>query len=385
MASAEWTVLLYFVLDAGVDRDSVVQSLAGAEGDPAVKVLVEIIDATGAMTRSELLGGKLVEKAKSTVDPSRPGPLSEFIRWGLDLTADPPKRSMVVVSAHGNGVRDWSNKWNKTPPNERGGLVPPVGMANPDAIAFSKGKFLTTAQLGAEFQGLKVDVIGFDACLMSMVEVGYELALATGGSFLVASEVIVPSDGWPYKEILSSLATSPTTIPEALASTVVDKYKLAYAAKQPVDTAIASVDLAKLITFAEDFKTFVARDTLGFVDSIASVRQSLQDPIYVDGYYVDVGLFFEALAKAGIAGVPKVGALVTKAATSGASTTAGYTGVSLFYPPAAVILNHIDQYNALKFSKDTGWGALLLQLAVRSQQPASPTVGTPLVASSTST
>jgi hypothetical protein len=41
-----------------------------------------------------------------------------------------------------------------------------------------------------------LDIIGFDACLMSMYEVA--AALAPYGRYLVASELLEPGDGWDY-------------------------------------------------------------------------------------------------------------------------------------------------------------------------------------------
>jgi Clostripain family len=44
--------------------------------------------------------------------------------------------------------------------------------------------------------GRKIDIIGMDACLMSMAEVAYQLR--NDADYVIASEETVPLQGWPY-------------------------------------------------------------------------------------------------------------------------------------------------------------------------------------------
>src|SRR5205823_6865956 len=55
-----------------------------------------------------------------------------------------------------------------------------------------------------KFLGGKIAVIGMDACLMSMVEVAYQIRGAA--SVMVGSEQTEPGEGWPYDSILRALA-----------------------------------------------------------------------------------------------------------------------------------------------------------------------------------
>ena len=50
--------------------------------------------------------------------------------------------------------------------------------------------------------GGKLDLLGMDACLMSMAEVGYQIR--GSASFTVGSEQTEPGDGWPYDRILTA-------------------------------------------------------------------------------------------------------------------------------------------------------------------------------------
>jgi hypothetical protein len=52
--------------------------------------------------------------------------------------------------------------------------------------------------------GQKLEILGFDSCVMGMLEVGYQFNLAA--KTMIASEGSVPSAGWTYAKILGSLA-----------------------------------------------------------------------------------------------------------------------------------------------------------------------------------
>jgi hypothetical protein len=55
-----------------------------------------------------------------------------------------------------------------------------------------------------ELLGQKLDLLGFDSCVMGMLEVGYQFNYAA--KTMIASEGSVPSAGWTYAKILGCLA-----------------------------------------------------------------------------------------------------------------------------------------------------------------------------------
>ncbi len=55
-----------------------------------------------------------------------------------------------------------------------------------------------------EIIGQKLDILGFDSCVMGMLEVGYQFSNVA--KTMVASEGSVPSAGWTYAKILGNLA-----------------------------------------------------------------------------------------------------------------------------------------------------------------------------------
>ena len=67
-----------------------------------------------------------------------------------------------------------------------------------------------------------IDLIGFDACLMGMLEVAYEVK--DYADVMVASEKIEDWAGWPYDTILGDLTDTPFISAEGLGTLIVEKY-----------------------------------------------------------------------------------------------------------------------------------------------------------------
>ena len=59
--------------------------------------------------------------------------------------------------------------------------------------------------------GQKFDILGFDSCVMGMLEVGYQFRSVA--KTLIASEGSIPNAGWTYAEILGSLASQSSSQP----------------------------------------------------------------------------------------------------------------------------------------------------------------------------
>ena len=95
-----------------------------------------------------------------------------------------------------------------------------------------------------ENYGVRLDIIGFDACLMGTIEVAYGLiGLA---DIVVFSEELEPDDGWPYDDILSFLVSNPGVSPENLASKIVDYYTRSYSGIWPYNYPYATLSAVNL-------------------------------------------------------------------------------------------------------------------------------------------
>ena len=69
----------------------------------------------------------------------------------------------------------------------------------------------------------KFDLLGFDSCLMSMIEVGHELRDVA--EIMVGSQGMIPSSGWPFDQILGAMITSNGRLtPTEFARSIVDAF-----------------------------------------------------------------------------------------------------------------------------------------------------------------
>ena len=98
-----------------------------------------------------------------------------------------------------------------------------------------------------------IDVIGFDACLMSMLETAY--ALRDSGSVMVSSEELEPGDGWSYDNFLQPLVADPAgTDAAGLGSLKVEAYRKYYGDRDA--TTLSAIDLTKAATLADAVSRF---------------------------------------------------------------------------------------------------------------------------------
>jgi len=74
--------------------------------------------------------------------------------------------------------------------------------------------------------GCKIDIMGFDACLMGMMEIAYQLRDYV--DYVVFSQEVEPGDGWPYDDILSELVANPDMQPYELSILMAEKYVASY-------------------------------------------------------------------------------------------------------------------------------------------------------------
>jgi hypothetical protein len=137
------------------------------------------------------------------------------------------------------------------------------------ALDDDAGDFLDNIELKRLFLsvkkklGRKIDLLGMDACLMSMAEVMYQIRDSV--MFGVGSEETEPGDGWPYDRILSELAATPTMTPQELSAVIVEKYLASYSPRDGVTQS--TCDLSK------------SKEMAAAIDALSrTLKQGLSDP-----------------------------------------------------------------------------------------------------------
>ena len=140
------------------------------------------------------------------------------------------KYYLLVLWGHGEGI-DWKAKVLADLPASTG-----IIGANKRMFPGSEGA-LEIGEIGMVLKQLKEKqaeagiykenvIIGFDACLMAMVEVYYEIQDSVG--WVVAPNDEIPYAGWPYKGILDWLGANSDKEPENLAREIVELCKESY-------------------------------------------------------------------------------------------------------------------------------------------------------------
>ena len=160
------------------------------------------------------------KKEKSASDPQE---LQRFIKE--TMAAHHAEHYMLILSGHGSGA---VGDFLKGGANFTGMSIPSLS----DAIKKATNE-------GKEGKEKYIDVLGMDSCLMSMVEVCFQLPSTV--KYLVGSEGFDPTTGWPYQQILQKLAKETPLEPLQAAQTIVKEYIAYY-----TDYIIAgtSVDMA---------------------------------------------------------------------------------------------------------------------------------------------
>ncbi len=98
-------------------------------------------------------------------------------------------------------------------------------------------------------------LIGFDAALMGMVEVAYEIR--NYGDVMVASEESEPLAGWPYTPVLQDLTSNPYWTATELGTSIVNRYYESYYDIYTGSTqTLSAIDLKKISALASTISSF---------------------------------------------------------------------------------------------------------------------------------
>jgi hypothetical protein len=154
--------------------------------------------------------------------------LKEFVDWAC--AAYPANRRVLVLWDHGSGWKDGSR--------------PPVtkGVCSDD----DAGGYIATADIPdalVDVPGGSLDILCFDACLMQMAEVAYEVR--DNASFVCASEQNIPGDGYNYTYAFGPISTDPYITTQACAEGIVNGYQTEYSS-YPWGVDLSAIDATKL-------------------------------------------------------------------------------------------------------------------------------------------
>ncbi|HQI74012.1 MAG: clostripain-related cysteine peptidase [Smithella sp.] len=91
--------------------------------------------------------------------------------------------------------------------------------------------------------GVKLDILGIDACNMSVIEAAYEFRDAA--DIMIASQELVSAYGWDYDDLFRRLDRHPDQTPAELAGNMVDSFRDYYARSPYANQTITAIALDK--------------------------------------------------------------------------------------------------------------------------------------------
>jgi hypothetical protein len=147
----------------------------------------------------------------------------------------------------------------------------------------------------------KIDIVGFDACLMGMIEVCYELKDVT--SIVIGSEMLIPGYGWPYESLMQYLSANSNVDPYTLSREIVTEYVSYYENMQSTYfVQLSAINEERVPTMAESLSTFanyLSQNINDYKEVIANARSASQQK-YIMGtmgayYYIDLHKFADII------------------------------------------------------------------------------------------
>ena len=319
-----------------------VQMDTAGDHDGVIRYEVTEPDATGKAHRM------VIERLPES-DSGAPETLLAFLKWGA--ARYPSTHAVVVVWNHGSGFRGaWEPPRRDIAYDDAG-----TSLDMPEIRAA-----LTKAGFGKR---RKVAVLGFDACLMAMLEIAHHLRDHV--DVLVGSQQTEPGDGWPYAAVLSSVKRSRTAM--QLGRRIVVDYLADYRRKMQQNVTQSAVATARtgeaLAALGSLGTALVAQSGLNF-PVISLLRPGLQafedSPDYVDAVH-----FGRLLGEAGKGPKVRTAARRLVRATrrcvvangSFGSSVANANGASIWFPFDRVeYLKYRPAYLALDLPRAaSGW------------------------------
>ncbi len=375
-----WTFAIYMDADNSLsgEADTNLQELENIGSDRNVNIVVEVDKQDTPARRYFVEKGSLFKiQDLGEVDMASVSTLESFEKWVRENF--PADHYFLDIWDHGGGFE--RSLTGKTLSRD---LLQDdnAGVAGQEDL-MTIPAFATALDNMSQAIGKKIDIVGLDACVMSMVEVAYQLRHST--NILVSSESEILAGGFPYSTIAGDLednvSSNYNVTPETIASMVVNDFvayyqQITYATLSAVklskmDNLTASVNaLAESIlnnwdndTVVEDIKNNVFNDVKRFLvyytyndyscadlgdlanilyeddnmtsdikSSALSVLQNLKSAVIANGYY---GYGYN-------------------------STTV--TGLTIWLPDYNTFTREAQHYQELDFAKDTKWYDFLYQL-----------------------
>ncbi len=187
---------------------------------------------------------------------------------------------------------------------------------------------LSIKEVASALDGQEVDLLGFDACYMSELEVAWELR--NSARYMVASEDIEPGDGWEYTELFNRFSgmSGNEKTPEALARCIFESYINSFTGGS--EYTLAVLDLAKMAPLGAAVDALAAEIKGLGPDVVTTARYGVVNYNY--DKCVDLRQFAEVLGASAEVRAAIDAALSQAVILNGARHLEKACGLSIYFP-----------------------------------------------------
>jgi len=393
---ADWLFMVYLDADnnlesAGIDD---LNEMEVAGSTDRVKIVVQMDRAAGYDTSNgNWTGTKRFYVTRDTdtaiisspviadlgeVNMGEPATLQSFIEWAI--ANYPAKHYALVLWNHGSG-------WKEKPATD---AMQSICFDDQASDQLTMTELRSALNAANATTGKVLDIIGFDACLMEMVEVAYQVMGSASRpltDIAVGSEETEPGDGWDYAATLTALTTNPAMTPSALATQIVNDYISSYSTSLGITQSAANLGLVDELATAVNSFAQAMINASGDWSKIQTARGQAREYYYV--YYIDLYHFAQLVNQnVSISQPVRDAASSVMTVVNNAIIAEGHTaslanshGLSIYYPET--VGDYFSDYEtSVLFTTDTQWDEFLE--AIFSPDTTPPTIAsTSPVASAT--
>jgi len=300
-AQPEWTVMVYLCADNNLepysieDVDEMESVFSQVHG---VEVIILWDRAEGYSTADGNWTGTRIYriKADSTVGACKSELLvdldeknmgdSQTLKDFLVFCADNylGKQNMLIMWDHGNGwLRDEEKPHNKS--------ICSDDYSNDHLNMFELQEGLSVFKAKTK---KKLDIIGFDACLMQLIEVG--LIIADYADYMVASEQTEPGGGWPYDKVIPQFYINKDS-KDNICKNIVDEYIKYYDGMPGCwNVTLSTINLNKLLDITLSMKKLNSALYINMPHIFREFKKAYGSAVYFSyDFYVDLYHFLSLL------------------------------------------------------------------------------------------
>jgi hypothetical protein len=379
VADDSWTVMTYMIADTNLEffqmEDMREQEAVGSRPgfnlisylDRSTDYSDEDVIGLGDFTGAKVIevrrgGGSQVLDTPGEVDTGDPDVLAGFI--SSTIQKYPAAHYALIINDHGSS---WPG-------------VGADGSADNDQLTLAELHDGIAA--GLDGGGLdKLDLMGFDACLMSTYETAS--TLQDVADRMLASQELEPGYGWNYTALEAAARGANV---DDLSSAIIDAYDEQSTQEGESQVTLAETDLTKMAAVDKAVDAFAAAMTDGGNDVVPAIGRSLSQNLSFGAtpdynfYMTDLGLLAGQLADAEPSLADAAGAVTTAiddviVSKVDGDATRGASGMAIYFPPQQGAFS--DEYNDVTAAAN--WTAFLQSYYATGQAGG----GTPTFASPT--